>query len=115
MAKEAKFEKVADAEYKCRQCGKIYLHRLSEENLTKGYSVDNASYETMFYATITEQITHYRNLNLDQKKFQLAPNTYLHDCRDGQMGLGDLIGLVNIRTIEIHLKGRGTARKLKEP
>jgi hypothetical protein len=89
------------------------MHRLSEKNLTKGYNVDNASYGTMFYATITDQITHYQRGGLDPKKFQLAPNTYLHDC-GGQMGLADLIGLVNIRTIEIRKRGRGTTRTLKE-
>jgi hypothetical protein len=111
MAKDPKFEKIADAEYKCRQCGRTYVHKLDEEDLTRGYSVDRTAYETMFYATVPKQNTHYRNLDLDPKKFHIAPNTYLHECGT-QMGLGDLIGLVNIRTIEIHPKGCGYIRTL---
>jgi hypothetical protein len=116
MAKDPKFEQVADAAYKCRQCGAIYVHKLNDEDLTRGYCINSTSYETMFFASLTEQNTHYQRQGIDPKKIPpIAPNTYLHDCSSGQRGLGDLISLVNIRTIEIHLVGRGTTRKLLEP
>ena len=114
MAKDPKFEQVGDAMYRCHQCGKTYIHKLDDENLTRGYSISSTAYETMFYATVTEQNAHYRNLGLDPKKLApIASSIDLHDC-GGQRGIADLIGLVNIRTIEIHPKGRGYIRTLAE-
>ena len=126
MVRQPKIEEIADSQYKCRRCGEIFVFKDGD---TEGVGTINMGYAlNLFYATQEEQAACRRDIIGDQvdgegkekakvlinRILGMPSNTRLHDCPDGSKGVSDLVGLVNLRTVEIYKVGRGSTRKLKE-
>jgi hypothetical protein len=105
MAQIPKLETIADAEYKCRRCGAVFVKTFTG-GVTDGYATNDERLDVEKRLVSPPKIGHIGHI---------PPNVTLHECGDANSnGIADLIGLVNMRTFELYKRGRGVISKLKE-